>query len=99
MLRPKLTRRWSNLVSHVYSKLDLIGKNADTDAEIMAVLSGADVVFAEADPNRDAEAAVEEYLEMQAMKHLPTSMADVQSKSAVYPMAGRKSTLLMWWRV
>ena len=73
------------LVSHVYSKLDLIGKNADTDAEIMAVLSGADVVFAEADPNRDAEAAVEEYLEMQAMKHLPTSMADVQSKFSSIP--------------
>ena len=96
MLRPKLTTSSSlraakidqtmeYLVSHVYSKLDLIGKNADTDAEIMAVLSGADVVFAEADPNRDAEAAVEEYLEMQAMKHLPTSMADVQSKFSSIP--------------
>lgn len=41
----------------MFSKLDLIGKNADTDAEIMAVLSGADIVFAEADPNRDAEAS------------------------------------------
>ena len=83
--KAKIDQTMEYLVSHVYSKLDLIGKNADTDAEIMAVLSGADVVFAEADPNRDAEAAVEEYLEMQAMKHLPTSMADVQSKFSSIP--------------
>lgn len=55
--KAKIDQTMEYLVSHVYSKLDLIGKNADTDAEIMAVLSGADVVFAEADPNRDAEAA------------------------------------------
>ena len=84
--KTKIDQTMEYLVSHVYSKLDLIGKNADTDAEIMAVLSGADVVFAEADPNRDAEAAVEEYLEMQAMKHLPTSMADVQSKFSSIPL-------------
>ena len=83
--KAKIDQTMEYLVSHVYSKLDLIGKNADTDAEIMAVLSGADIVFAEADPNRDAEAAVEEYLEMQAMKHLPTSMADVQSKFSSIP--------------
>ena len=35
------------LVSHVYSKLDLIGKNADTDADILAVLSGASEAYAD----------------------------------------------------
>ena len=75
--RAKIDQTMEYLVSHVYSKLDLIGKNADTDADILAVLSGADYILPEADPNRDAEAAVEEYLEMQVMHHLPTSMADV----------------------
>lgn len=83
--KAKIDQTMEYLVSHVYSKLDLIGKNADTDADILAVLSGADYILPEADPNRDAEAAVEEYLEMQAMHHLPTSMADVQSKFSSIP--------------
>ena len=37
------------------------------------------------EPNRDAAAKVEEYLEMQERKHLPTSMADVQSRYQSIP--------------
>ena len=37
------------------------------------------------EPNRDAASAMEEYLEMQDAKKLPTSMADVQSKYSAIP--------------
>lgn len=37
------------------------------------------------EPNRDAASAMEEYLEMQDAKRLPTSMADVQSKYSAIP--------------
>ena len=37
------------------------------------------------EPNRGAAAKIEEYLEMQAMKNLPTSMADIQSRYSAIP--------------
>ena len=37
------------------------------------------------EPNRDAASAMEEFLEMQAMKNLPTSMADIQSRYSGIP--------------
>lgn len=75
------------LVSHVYSDLDLITKNADSDADVMAVLNGSefDGVMAGMEPNRDAAVKMEEYLEMQAMKNLPTSMADIQGRYQAIP--------------
>ena len=42
------------------------------------------------EPNRDAAAKVEEYLEMQDRKHLPTSMADVQSRYQAIPYGWRE---------
>lgn len=70
------------LVSHVYSELDLVTKNVDSDADVMAVLNGSEFngIMAGMEPNRDAAVKVEEYLEMQAVKNLPTSMADIQSR-------------------
>ncbi|WP_196598182.1 BREX system P-loop protein BrxC [Pectinatus frisingensis] len=75
------------LVSHVYGELDLITKNAESDADVMSVLNGtafADVMKG-MEPNRDAAVKMEEYLEMQQMKHLPTSMADIQSRYQAIP--------------
>lgn len=51
------------LVAHVYSELGLIGKNAETDADIIEILTGNFIAGAE--PNRDAAAKVEEYLIVQ----------------------------------
>ena len=42
------------------------------------------------EPNRDAAAKVEEYLEMQDRKHLPTSMADVQKRYQAIPYGWRE---------
>ena len=73
------------LVAHVYSKLDLITDNAGSDADIIAILTGAVTALPGMEPNRDAASAMEEYLEMQDAKKLPTSMADVQSKYSAIP--------------
>ena len=73
------------LVAHVYSKLDLITENAGSDADIIAILTGAVTALPGMEPNRDAASAMEEYLEMQDAKKLPTSMADVQSKYSAIP--------------
>lgn len=73
------------LVAHVYSKLDLITDNAGSDADIIAILTGAVTALPGMEPNRDAASTMEEYLEMQDAKKLPTSMADVQSKYSAIP--------------
>lgn len=78
------------LVSHVYSDLDLIVENAESDADILALLIGAVTMLPGTEPNRDAAAKVEEYLEMQDRKHLPTSMADVQKRYQAIPYGWRE---------
>lgn len=83
--KSKLDQALEYLVSHVYSDLNLIAENADTDADIIAILTGATNYIPGTEPNRDAAAKVEEYLEMQDRKHLPTSMADVQSRYQAIP--------------
>ena len=78
------------LVSHVYSDLDLIVENVESDADILALLTGAVTMLPGTEPNRDAAAKVEEYLEMQDRKHLPTSMADVQKRYQAIPYGWRE---------
>lgn len=81
----KLDQALEYLVTHVYSELGLISKNAESDADIIAILTGAVNMLPGTEPNRDAAAKVEEYLEMQERKHFPTSMADVQSRYQSIP--------------
>ncbi|MDU6794879.1 MAG: hypothetical protein E6429_12050, partial [Staphylococcus sp.] len=85
--KSKLDQALEYLVTHVYSELGLITKNADTDADVLAVLKGEHLngVMAGLEENRDAAVNIEEYLEMQAAKKLPTSMADVQSRYQAIP--------------
>ena len=78
------------LVSHVYNYLGLITKNAETDADITALLTGADPSLQGMEPNRDAAAKVEEYLIVQDRKKLPTSMFDVQSRYQGIPYGWRE---------
>lgn len=83
--KAKIDQSLEYLVAHVYSKLDLITENAGSDADIIAILTGAVTMLPGMEPNRDAASAMEEYLEMQDAKKLPTSMADVQSKYSAIP--------------
>ena len=78
------------LVSHVYSELELIKENTDSDADILALLSGSVTWAPGTEHNGDAAAKVEEYLEMQDRMHLPTSMADVQSRYQAIPYGWRE---------
>ncbi|MCH5164332.1 MAG: BREX system P-loop protein BrxC [Clostridiales bacterium] len=73
------------LVAHVYSELTLIEKNVESDEEVMNIAQGLTGHLAGLMPNQNAAAKVEEYLEMQSRRHLPTSMADVQSRYQAIP--------------
>lgn len=88
----KIDQALEYLVSHVYSELNLITKNAESDADIIAILNGTadDGVMAGFEDNRDAAAKMEEYLEMQSRKNLPTSMADIQSRYSGIPYGWRE---------
>lgn len=83
----KLDQALEYLVMHVYSELSLITKNAETDADVLAVLRGEHLngVIEGMEENHDAAVRMEEYLEMQDTKKLPTSMADVQSRYQAIP--------------
>lgn len=83
----KLDQALEYLVTHVYSELSLITKNAETDADVLAVLRGEHLngVIEGMEENHDAAVRMEEYLEMQDRKKLPTSMADVQSRYQAIP--------------
>lgn len=83
--KSKINQVLEYLVSHVYSDLNLITKNVDSDADVLSILNGNEIALEGTEPNRDAAAKIEEYLEMQAMKNLPTSMADVQTRYQAIP--------------
>ncbi len=76
------------LVGRVYSKLDLIKKHAETDADIIEILNDYREEYAQ--PNRDAAANVEEYLIIKDKQNLPTSMFDVQSRYQAIPYGWRE---------
>ena len=61
--RSKIDQSLEYLVSHVYSKLDLITKNAVSDADIVSILNGSEQMIPGTEPNRDAASAMEEFLE------------------------------------
>lgn len=73
------------LVANVYSELSLIEQNVETDTEVMNIAQGLIPRLPGLTPNQNAAAKVEEYLELQARRHLPTSMADIQSRYQAIP--------------
>ena len=83
--KSKIDQSLEYLVAHVYSKLDLITKNVTSDADIIEILNGTETMISGAESNADAVSTMEEYLEMQDVKKLPTSMADVQSRYQAIP--------------
>ena len=90
--KSKISQVLEYLVSHVYSELNLITRNAESEADITAVLNGSadDGIMPGMEANQEAAARMEEYLEMQAMKNLPTSMADIQSRYQAIPYGWRE---------
>lgn len=88
--KSKIDQALEYLVAHVYSELDLITQHAETDADILSILLGTEAMVPGTEPNRDAAAKMEEYLEVQFRKNLPTSMADVQSRYQAIPYGWRE---------
>ncbi len=78
------------LVAHVYSNLGLITKFAETDADIYKILHGEEISLPGTEPNRDAAAKVEKYLEIQFNQNLPTTMSDLQDRFQKKPYGWRE---------
>lgn len=89
--KSKIDQALEYLVAHVYSELDLITSNAESDDDIVNILIGGGQQRMDGFiHNQDAAAKVEEFLEMQATRMLPTSMADIQSRYQAIPYGWRE---------
>ena len=88
--KSKLDQALEYLVTHVYYDLNLIGKNANSDEDIVNILTGQVHYMEGMSPNSGAAAKVEEFLDMQDLKHLPTSMADIQTRYQAIPYGWRE---------
>ena len=89
--KAKMDQSLEYLVVHVYSELELITKNAESDADLATILSGMEPrdILGNV-PNQDAAAKVEKYLEIQNAKNLPTSMFDIQTRYQAVPYGWRE---------
>ena len=88
--KSKIDQALEYLVAHVYSDLGLITKFAETDADIYKILHGEEICLPGAEPNRDAAAKVEKYLEIQFNQNLPTTMSDLQDRFQKKPYGWRE---------
>lgn len=88
--KSKLDQALEYLVTHVYYDLELVGQTANDDSDIVAILTGKDNYIAGTHPNEGAAQKIEEYLEMQDMKHITTKMSDIQSRYQGIPSGWRE---------
>lgn len=88
--KSKLDQALEYLVIHVYSELELVGKNANSDADIINVLTGQETSFAGYHENSGAAQKIEEYLEMQERKTIKTKMSDIQERYQKLPYGWRE---------
>ena len=93
-VKDKIENTLSSLVESVYTKLGYIKHNFDNDNELLAILNnpnkqltigGGVSVY-----NPDAVDEVEQFLELQKMKMLPTSMGDIQRRFSAIPYGWRE---------
>ena len=84
--KSKIEQALEYLVDHVYSELTLVQKHVETDLEITQILLGDNQqIRLDGDSNSSAAAVIEEYLEMQSIKKLPTSMMDIHARFSNIP--------------
>ena len=88
--KSKIDQSLEYLVAHVYSDLNLITKFAETDADIYKILHGEEQYIPSTEPNRDAAAKVEKYLDIQFNQNLPTTMSDLQDRFQKKPYGWRE---------
>lgn len=88
--KSKLDQALEYLVIRVYYDLELVGQTANDDSDIVAILTGKYNYIAGTHPNGGAAQKIEEYLEMQDMKHITTKMSDIQSRYQGIPSGWRE---------
>lgn len=90
--KDKLEKALTCLVESVYSKLSLITKNYSADQELLDILSPKQQLALNGTtrPNAEAIAEVQQYLDLQIIKHLPTSMGDIQRRFSGIPYGWRE---------
>ena len=88
--KSKLDQALEYLVTRVYYDLELVGQTANDDSDIVAILTGKYNYIAGTHPNGGAAQKIEEYLEMQDMKHITTKMSDIQSRYQGIPSGWRE---------
>ena len=85
-VKAKINRVLEQLIGQVYKDLNLITKNADTDADVLKVLRGdIEVDVFGKQVNGEAAEKINEYLQMQNSKHVNVSMFDIQSRYQAKP--------------
>lgn len=93
LVKDRIEQALSVLIESVYTKLDYIRKNYDSDAELIEILSGSQKQMSlsgiEA-PNADAVKELTEYLVRQKERNLPTSMGDIQRRFSAIPYGWRE---------
>ena len=89
--KSKLDQALEYLVSNVYKDLDLVVDHVEDNADLVGILTGTTTNYGMGmNPNQGAMTKIEEYLQMQNQKNLPTSMVDVQSRYQAIPYGWRE---------
>lgn len=79
------------LVDGVYTKLSDVKQTISTDMDIINILNFKEEKLpGYRGPNADALDEIEQYLELQEKKHLPTSMGDIQKRFQSIPYGWRE---------
>lgn len=93
-VKEKIDAALTSLVENVYSKLGYVTKHFDSDNELMAIIENRNkqlTISGEAAvANPEAVSEVEQYLEMQNQKMLPTSMGDIRRRFTAIPYGWRE---------
>lgn len=90
-VKEKLTAVLSVLVECVYTKLGLVRSSVESDEEIRQILANEiDAARLFAQPNADALAELEQFLQMQELRRLPTSIAELRQRFHRAPYGWRE---------
>ena len=93
-VKDKIESALSSLVESVYSKLGYINHNFFEDNELLLILNNQNrqmtMTGGVAVYNPDAVDEVEQFLELQSKKMLPTSMGDIQRRFSAIPYGWRE---------
>ena len=91
-VKDKIEAALSGLVESVYAKLGYVKHNFDSDGELLQILSNQQVSMGSsmAVYNPEAVDEVEQFLALQGVKMLPTSMGDIQRRFSAIPYGWRE---------